>query len=103
MTTPNAPKRHRPLVASPLALRALATAVALSTFTGMSAFAATHLLNAAAPLQPGAAATTLVGGGDDDDDEDKRPVPTVAPARRTTIGPGVTATTAPARTRTRSS
>lgn len=103
MTTPIAPTTpsRRPLIASSFALRALATGVALSTFTGMSAFAATHLLNGAAPLQPSAAATTLLTGGDDDDDA--RPAPTIAPARRTTIGSGITTTTTPARTRTRTS
>lgn len=97
---PKTPPR-RPLIASSFALRALATGVALSTFTGMSAFAATHLLNGAAPLQPSTAATALLTGGDDDDDA--RPVPTIAPTRRTTIGSGITTTTTPARTRTRSS
>lgn len=99
-TAPKIPSR-RPLIASSLALRALATGVALSTFTGMSAFAATHLLNAAAPLQPTAAATTLIGGRGDDDD--RRPAPTIAPTRRTTLGSGIATTTTPARTRTRAS
>lgn len=100
MTTGNARSASRPLITSSFALRALATGVALSTFTGMSAFAATHLLNAAAPLQPSAAAATTLIASDDDD---RRPAPTVAPGRRTTLGPGISTTTTPARTRTRSS
>lgn len=102
-----------PLTRSPDRLRSLATILTLGTFAGTSAFAAGHLYNPSAPLQPaapaavaGGAGTTLAGGGDDDRDE--RPAATAAPTAtpslrsrtRTTITPNVGTTTRGARTRT---
>lgn len=46
--------RTAPLIRSKYALRAIVTAITITTFTGMSAFAATHVRNANAPLQPAA-------------------------------------------------
>jgi len=82
-------------VRSTVVLRAAATAITLSSFAGMSAFAVTHVQNVNAPLKP---ATTTVAA-----------VATAAPTarttttRRTTVTSGVTTTTRSATTKTHSS
>src|SRR5438094_793061 len=47
-----------PLIRSSLLLRSLATAVTLSSLASMTAFAATHVQNEAAPLKPAAPASS---------------------------------------------
>ena len=91
--------KANPLVRSSAILRGLATALTLTSLTGMTAFASTHVQNASAPLQPAAsqskAAVTVAA----------TPAPTAARTttasrRRTTVTSGVGTTTTPARTRT---
>ena len=68
-------------------LRALATAVTLSSAASMTAFAATHVQNGAAPLKPAALDTTGVS-------VNAIPTPTAAArSRRTTITPSIGTTT----------
>ncbi len=83
-------------------LRLIATALTLVSFAGTSVFAATHLYNPAAPLQPSTAAVATILAGGDGDDDDERAAPTAAPATRTrtTITPSVGITTSGALTRT---
>jgi hypothetical protein len=89
-----------PLIRSSVVLRGVATAITLTSLGGMTSFAATHVQNAAAPLQPSASATTAAV------------TPTATPAatsrtstttRRTTTITGVSTTTTTARTKTKSS
>ena len=91
------PKNTRPLFTSSLALRGAATAVTLLSATSMTAFAASHVQNSAAPLKPAAPETTTVTAA-----ATPTPAPTSA-RRRTTVLPGVTTTTGTARTKTHSS
>ncbi len=65
------PRRARPLISSTLVLRALATAITLTSFGGMTIFASENMHAANAPLQPAAAASAT-------------PTPTTAPAVVTT-------------------
>jgi hypothetical protein len=96
-----------PLIRSSVFLRGLATAITLTSLGGMTSFAATHVQNTAAPLQPPASTTTAV-----------TPAATAAPAatapsatgkssttttRRSTTITGATTTTTTARTKTKSS
>ena len=92
---PDRPGRStRPLIGSTLALRALAAAITLSSFGGMTIFASENLHAANAPLQPAAVATTT-------------PTPTTAPttvaAGRTTTRGSVTSTNTAPITRTKQS
>lgn len=90
-------KNTAPLVPSSFALKTMATAVTLLSATGMTAFAATHLQNAAAPLKPAALDTTGVSANS---------IPTPAPtvrSRRTTITPSIGTTTTTPVTKTHSS
>ena len=89
--------KDRPLITSSLALRGLATAVTLLSASSMTAFAATHVQNSAAPLQPSAPTTPAVAA-----QAASTPAPTAA-TRRTTVTSGVTTTTRAARTKTHSS
>jgi hypothetical protein len=89
------PRRsNRPLIASTLLLRALAAAITLSSFAGMTIFASENLHASNAPLQPAAVATAT-------------PVPAKAPTRvtssRTTVRRSVTSTSTTALTRTKQS
>jgi hypothetical protein len=98
MAQPRKPAKTAPLIRSSVALRGIATALTLSSFGGVTAFAATHVQNPTAPLQPTAPATIAAS-------------PTATPAatsrttarRSTTVAPGVATATTTARTRTRSS
>lgn len=85
-----------PLIRSSVFLRGLATAITLTSLGGMTSFAATHVQNTAAPLQPSASTTTAV-----------TPVATGTTAttttRRSTTITGATTTTTTARTNTKSS
>lgn len=85
-------KRPNAIVRSTYVFRALVTGITLTAFTGISAFAASHVHNAAAPLQPGANGTATSA-------------PTAAPAARsrTTVTDQIPTTAAPPRTRTRRS
>lgn len=83
-----------PPISSPVALRAIVAGITFSTFTGMSAFAATHIQNPAAPLQPPGDGTTSQAAT-------ATPAPT-ARTRNTNTGTVPTTTAAP-RTRTRRS
>ena len=84
------PKRS-PLITSSLALRGFATAVTLLSASSMTAFAATHVQNTAAPLQPTAPTTVAAAA---------TPAPTATAARRTRVSTGVTTTTGTAVTTT---
>lgn len=89
--------KNTPLISSSLALRGFATAVTLLSATSMTAFAATHVQNTAAPLKPTAPDGATVAAV---------ATPTAAPTaahRRTTVTPGVVTTTGTARTKTHSS
>ncbi len=88
-----------PLIRSSVILKGAATAITLTSLGGMTAFAGTHVQNPAAPLQPSAATSTAAA-----------PVATPAPTSRTsttrrstTVTGGITTTTTPARTKTKSS
>ena len=100
--------RAAPLIRSSMFLRGLATAITLTSLGGMTSFAATHLQNTAAPLQPSASTTTaaITPTGT------AAPAATGAPAaigktttttRRSTTITGATTTTTTARTKTKSS
>ena len=89
-----------PVIRSSVVLRGMATAITLSSLGGMTAFAATHVQNTAAPLQPSASTTSTAV------------TPTAIPAatsrtttttRRSTTITGAATTTTPARTKTKSS
>jgi hypothetical protein len=88
------PRRAKPLIASTLVLRALAAALTLSSFGGMTIFASENLHAANAPLQPAAVATAT-------------PAPTAAPRTvttgRTTTRRSVTSTNTAPLTRTKQS
>lgn len=92
------PRRARkPLVASTLVLRTLATAITLSSFGGMTIFASENLYTSNAPLQPAAVVAVATA----------TPAPTTAPttvtASRTTVRTSVTSTSTTALTRTKQS
>lgn len=91
--------KTNPLVRSSAILRGLATALTLTSLTGMTAFASTHVQNASAPLQPGASSSTPAAVT-----VAATPAPTAnrttTRGRRTTVTSGVGTTTTPARTRT---
>jgi hypothetical protein len=89
------PKNARPLIASSVALRALATGVTFVSTVGMTAFAASHVQNTAAPLKPAAPAAVVAQAT-------ATPAPT-ATSRRTTVTGRVATTTAAPRTKTHSS
>ena len=95
--SPNAmndrPSTRTSLIRSKNALRVLVTGVTFTTFTGMSAFAASHIQNAAAPLRPSADGTMPSATA--------TPAPTAR--TRTTVTGQVPTTTAAPRTRTRRS
>lgn len=92
------PKRD-PLIRSAVLLRAIATAVTLTSLASMSAFAATHVQNSAAPLKPGASGTLAAGPA-----LAATPAPAAATtSRSTTVAGRVTTTTTAARTKTHSS
>lgn len=91
----NRPRRTtKPLITSTLVLRALAAAITLSVFGGMTVFASENLHASNAPLQPAAAATAT-------------PAPTRAPTTitsgRTTTRRSVTSTSTAPLTRTKQS
>lgn len=96
-----APANTSPLIRSSAILRGFATAITLSSLGGMTAFAATHVQNAGAPLAPSAptttAATTVVA----------TPAPTARATtsrqRATTLTSSVGTTTTAARTKTKQS
>jgi len=83
------PQKTNPLVRSTLVLRAAATAITLSSFAGVSAFAATHVQNVNAPLKPSTTTVAVVATA----------TPTTR-SRRTTVTSGVTTTTRTATTTT---
>ena len=79
-----APQKTNPLVRSTLVLRAAATAITLSSFAGVSAFAATHVQNVNAPLKPSATTVAVVATA--------APTAATTRSRRTTVTGGVTTT-----------
>lgn len=92
-------RSQSPLIRSSVILRGIATAVTLTSLGGMTSFAATHVQNAAAPLQPSASTTTTAAS-----------TPRATPAatartstRRSTTITGAATTTTTARTKTKSS
>jgi hypothetical protein len=83
--------RRSPPIRSTWLLRAIAAAITLLSFGGMTAYAGTHVQNADAPLKPPVAAAAT---------------PTPTPARvagRTRLAPGVSVTGQAPVTRTRAS
>lgn len=95
------PKRN-PLIRSSVALRSIATGMTLVSLAGMSAFASTHVQNAAAPLKPTVASTNQQATATTTPTVVATPSP-AATSRRTTVTGRVTTTTRPAITRTKSS
>jgi len=92
-------RSQSPLIRSSVVLRGVATAITLTSLGGMTSFAATHVQNAAAPLQPSASTTTAAAT-----------LPTATPGptartstRRSTTITGAATTTTTARTKTKSS
>jgi len=92
-------RSQSPLIRSSVVLRGVATAITLTSLGGMTSFAATHVQNAAAPLQPSASTTTAAAA-----------LPTATPGptartstRRSTTITGAATTTTTARTKTKSS
>jgi len=88
---------NRPLITSSVALRVLATAVTFVSTIGMTAFAATHVQNTAAPLKPAAPASIVAT------QPTATPAPTATSRRTTTVTGRVPTTTAAPRTKTHSS
>jgi len=88
---------QRPLITSSLALRGMATAVTFLSTVGMTAFAATHVQNTAAPLKPAAPASGVAT------QPTATPAPTATSRRTTTVTGRVATTTAAPRTKTHSS
>jgi methyl coenzyme M reductase subunit C len=80
----------KPLITSTLVLRALAAAITLSSFGGMTIFASENLHTSSAPLQPAAVVTAT-------------PTPTTVTTGRTTTRRSVTSTNAAPLTRTKQS
>ena len=98
MTT--SPRRaKRPLIASTLALRALATAITLSSLGGMTIFASENRYASNAPLQPAAVATAAVATAT----QAPTTAPTTVTSTRRTVQRSVTSTTTTAVTRTKQS
>ncbi len=93
-----APSKTSPLIRSSAILRGFATAITLSSLGGMTAFAATHVQNAAAPLAPSAPASRATSLA--------TPAPTsqtTTTRRSTTLTSSVATTTTAARTKTKQS
>ena len=92
------PSKTSPLIRSGVMLKGMATAITLTSLGGMTAFAGTHVQNTAAPLQPSAGTTTAAA-------RVATPAPTsrTTTRRSTTVTGGITITTTPARTKTKSS
>jgi hypothetical protein len=93
-----APSNTSPLIRSSAILRGFATVITLSSLGGMTAFAATHVQNAAAPLAPSAAKTTTTAAI-----ATPAPTSTATTRRSTTLTSGVATTTTTARTKTKQS
>ena len=93
-----------PLIRSSAILRGIATAITLTSLSGMTAFAATHVQNTNAPLQPTASTTatstsTSASPSTSTSTSTSRSTTTTR-SRRTTITSGVGTTTSTARTKT---
>jgi hypothetical protein len=84
----------KPLITSTLVLRALAAAITLSSFGGMTIFASENLHTSSAPLQPAAVATAT---------PTSTRAPTTVTAGRTTTRRSVTSTNTAPLTRTKQS
>src|SRR4051812_46120110 len=101
----NDPKRS-PLIRSSAILRGIATAITLTTLSGMTAFAAGHVQNTNAPLQPtsSAAKTSATSATTTSAATTSSTSTTTSSSsrsqRRTTITSGVGTTTSAARTKT---
>lgn len=96
MGTRGTPARPQPAIRSPWLLSVIATGMTLLSFGAMTYFAAGHVQEANAPLQPSAPAQAVAAPA---------PTPTPAPAtrRRTVISPTVPTTPQAPVTRTRQS
>ena len=92
--------QRSPLIRSGVILRAIATAATLTSLASMTAFAATHVQNDAAPLKPVASTTTSSTAA-----ATATPAATArtTTSRTTTVTGRVTTTTTTARTKTHSS
>ena len=87
-----------PLIRSGVILKGVATAITLTSLGGMTAFSGSHVQNAAAPFQPSGSTSATAAAV-------ATPAPTSRSTTRrsTTITGGITTTTTPARTKTKSS
>ncbi len=94
MGTRGTPTRPAPAIRSPWLLRAIATSMTLLSFGAMTYFAAGHVQEANAPLQPTAPAAVAAA---------PTPTPTPATRRRTVIAPTVPTSPQAPLTRTRQS
>lgn len=94
MGTRGTSTRPAPAIRSPWLLRVIATGMTLLTFGSMTYFAAGHVQDANAPLQPTAPAAIVAAPA---------PTPTPATRRRTVISPTVPMTPQAPLTRTRQS
>src|SRR3954451_4606751 len=96
----NDPKRS-PLIRSGAILRGIATAITLTTLSGMTAFPAGHVQNTNAPLQPtSTAANTNTASAATTTTPSTTTSSSSRSQRRTTITSGVGTTTSTARTKT---
>ena len=93
-------RKSSPLIRSSAILRGVATAITLTSLSGMTAFAATHVQNTSAPLQPSASASTAAQASTTSTTTTRTTPTTTNRNRRTTVTSGVGTTTAPARTKT---
>ena len=92
--------KTNPLIRSAAILRGIATAITLTSLSGMTAFASTHVQNTNAPLQPSASTTTAATSASSTTSSSSRSTTATRTGRRTTVTSGVGTTTTPARTKT---
>ena len=95
-------RKSSPLIRSSAILRGLATAITLTSLSGMTAFAATHVQNTNAPLQPASSTSAATTSAATTSTSTSTSTSTTTPtrSRRTTITSGVGTTTSTARTKT---
>lgn len=91
--------KSAPLIRNSAILRGLATALTLTSLSGMTAFASTHVQNTNAPLQP-AASKSSTSTTASSTTTTSPSTTTSTRNRRTTVTSGVGTTTSAARTKT---
>ena len=93
--------KSSPLIRSGAILRGIATAITLTSLSGMTAFAATHVQNTNAPLQPASSTSVATtSAATTSSTSTSTSTTTTTRSRRTTITSGVGTTTSTARTKT---